>query len=48
MYKNIKNIDPSDYITLDDLNDPWHYNNQGLNKMHKLIIIIIIIIINFL
>jgi hypothetical protein len=37
LYKNIRLVDPSAVINLDDLNDPWHYNEQGLNKMHNLI-----------
>lgn len=36
-YKNIKTVDPSDVITSEDLNDDWHYNEQGLNKMHVLL-----------
>jgi hypothetical protein len=37
LYKNVKLVDPSSVINLDDLNDPWHYNYQGLNKMHNLL-----------
>lgn len=36
-YLNVRCVDPSSVITSDDLNDAWHYNENGLNKMHNLI-----------
>jgi hypothetical protein len=37
LYKNVKIADPSTIINKEDLNDPWHYNENGLNKMHNLL-----------